>query len=413
MREKSMREKSVAALFAGIVFLSGCAAEGLPPQESGAAEAVSAQTVTAKQPASSPALQTLQQTPESFRKFVQTGNTNLDIEAAVHVMQPKSLGQYLAKPEPVDAGKAVKALGGNPEKAQEPFDWVAEEPFELFFMAEGDFEYVINGASFYGLEMTDLSACYAAAEENYQRSLSPANCEGPAAAALQTAQAAAAAMGLTLLPGTVEEYAPCPAQTAQKYDTRPPSSGGFYVVSLLHQLEGMPLRYATRAVSLFQEPGDGALHRYAYSVSPSLGLCFTVDSRGIRALQGTGYTFTKLREVKSILSLEEAVEALIESPDLLRLATMGAAFSQSVQTVQVDEISLEYVYDKYYLTRLCCHGLQLEPMWCFSSQLDSGEKGQLFVNAVSGRVSWRFPEEPLDMLPHSQPFSGSAYYEGE
>ena len=409
---KEVKGKSIAVLLTLLAAFSGCGkAEGEMPQQK--EEPLSLEEIGEISSALSPALQMLQQTPESFQKFVQVGKTNLDIEAAVHIPQLESLGQYLAEPEPVDAGKAVKALGGNPENAREPFERMEEEPFEPFFMAYGGFEYVINGTSFFQLEMTDLSACYVETQEYYQRSLLPADCEGAAAAALLAAKEAAAAMGLALIPGAVEEYASCAAQTAQRYDTRPPSSEGFYAVSLLHQLEGMPLRYATRSVSLFQEPVDGTLHRYAYRASPSLGLCFTVDSRGIRALQGTSYTFKRLREVESILSLEEAVEALVESPDLLRLATAGAAFSQSVQTVQVDEISLEYVYDKYYLTRLCTHGLQLNPMWCFSSQLDSGERGQLFVDAVSGRISWYFPEEPLDRLPHSQPFPGSAYYEGE
>ncbi|MCI8623313.1 MAG: hypothetical protein HFG26_06560 [Provencibacterium sp.] len=359
---------------------------------------------------------TLRDTPSQYRQFFQAGKVNVDIDAPIEIPQVESIKQYRAVPAPVHAALAIEALGGEVPEDGDPFGPSAE-PMEMQFVSDGEHEYIFNAGGFSPNAFIDVRHSYVAAPENRVKR-SPSEKPSPLSSqALAASEKAAAAMGLDLALNRVEEYEPCPAETALAQDIRQPTDQPFAVVSLVQELDGMLLKWATRNVQLFQDPQTGVLHRYSSDPLGTIGLRFTVSGGRICDLQGAYFTFEELRTLTEILPLEEAAAELRRNPDLLCQAVKGDGISerssQSVQTLRIDKISFQYVYDKYYLTQFAGQGLRLDPMWCFEGRLESGEEVCLFVSALDGRMSYLRSSQPTDRLPASQPFPDSVFYTGK
>lgn len=362
--------------------------------------------------------QKLENLPENYTHFFQVGNVNFDIDCSVDISQMMgSIKQYIAVPTPLNSVCVIEALGGEVPEDNSTFSPL-QEPMEMQFVCDENYEYIVNSNGFLQFELVNKHNSYLTLPENFLSAtyldelISLDELSNLEASALELIKSTASKMNLNFTIDKIEEYKPCSEEQSKKFDTRFPAGENFFVISMIHELDDMPLRFATNNVRLFQDYKTNEIHSYYNDSSGYIGFRFTVSDNRICALQGSYFTFKELRDIDQILTLEEAINELKHNSSVVNQAVMNykKSHSQSVITLSVNEISLQYVYDKYYLTQFVQQPLRVDPMWCFDSVLDSGEKIILFVNALDGRILYSKNETPTDSLPMSQPFPDSLFY---
>lgn len=333
------------------------------------------------------AAQTLQQSPQQmYARFYAAPDILVTIDARVDVPQLDKLYRYRAMPQTLDGDVFLRALQAGGSGTPYP---VAESPLLRQGSDPIEWGFGLSSPDFLPIQAVNGQFSFPTDPLNALRASQSMDAGIPIGAAVSIAQAAANEMGVDMAVQRASAYTAYP-ESAQPPDGRIPSPRGFYVVGLAHSLQGIPVTQATGIVSKY--PGniygsardEGKPEQYT-------GLQFVIDGDGIQEVTGAAYEFTELYEYPKILSAAQAVQRIREDPLSRIAAFLGSRAGAPVTEWKVDEITLEYVYDKQTYSqfrRLYIEGLDVVPMWRFRFRRSKGEgtEKSVFVGAADSRI---------------------------